>query len=1644
MGDLATLAINLSINANTAGAAELIAALGGVKSAAEVTQNALNGAGESGGLTKMVQELKKSAPTLTYAGAMLEDKVTAPIVEFGKASLAAANEYETALTGVTKTTGGTSEQVRKLSGEIKRMSRETGYSAVEIAGVAQAAGQLGVGMEDVAEFSRVMVEMGSATELGAADAAIALARFANIMGMPISESRNLGSAIVALGNNFATSEPKIVDMGLRLAAAGSQVDMTEASVMGLAAGLSSVGLEAEAGGTAFSRVILDMSMAAGKGEDGLKDFAQAAGMSTEAFTRLWERDATQGILTFVEGLSRVNEQGGNLASALEELGFSDVRVRDTLMRSAGAYEDLARAIQMANDAYAENTALTAEFDASQRTVETSLNRTRESITNMQADFGELFAPLAAKGADFAAGVADWFGSIPDAAQMVIGGLAGVAGAVGPVVSALAQVGTVAAHWGSLTSVFGSLASALSPIAAAVGPVALSVGAVGAAIAGIWTATTSGAREAEAAMKAAHESSNLNAVNVEAAAQRINDAYAGMEKNVETVVKIRMEGEENLNKLKEFYSDGQITQSEGKEIKLSIKADIDETFENIPDKLNEIQEIANIINEINAADTDLGQLVDATAGKTGEQAEANIAKIEDLIGRITDLRVKLVEMTNADVQGGVNALARLNAGVGGEGDLEKATAYMKYKYELNLELDTEAYAAERKKIQDEIDALTMEDPAGNGEQIEYLQGILIKLDVQFENDVEGGKKDLVKELAGLYTDSLGDGSLDKAIEDAIKSYNLKIDAVSILKNLLSVNSETSNAGTVKDLLTDEMTKVLSEALDISPDEIMSELDNAWLKHGGMGSLIGKWIAKLASDTEGFDKFDSLVEGSAFGEKLQAIMSDNFIGPLIEGMTFEEVDAADNPLLKYMWANLKLDGSAGEIPSDALEGYKRTYADALTRLYASMDEGAVEDAILQGIGSAKRDVNIPDIVARGLFGKDTAELPADVQEQLKSRITSVQARLSAEIERVMAENPLMEYGEAKALAIEVLVSQINLNTEGAEVNGGETPEIPPQEGGTVVYTPGEIIFDAEGAPTRMADGWGNAIEVGAVTMTPSEVLFDLEGNLVGAAGMDGQVYKAEGGVLEVTPGQVLVNQTGEAFTQGGDGQWYQIGVGGVTLTPEQIRLVMGDNTPSGFEGDLPPVQTGPITVTPSRVDVDLSGSNFSVDGETFVSELSIGAITAKPGEVIIDASGALWEVVNLERDAEQGIETVTLKPTSATIDMSDTPISYTGLADGAGQGKGGAVTPAGALPVVLAKVERVNADISGATITIVNAGGLSGRAAAKDGGGGPDAGTIPSVSAAAETVIVDISGAAPEFIGAPGEGAGAALDIPVTMTATVDSAAALTSVSEAASALGEAASGVEIDGAAAIAGATAMASGVAAAMESGAASVASAASAMSAAAAGVQIDPGPAVAQAQALGSGVAAGMQGAVGAVAAAASALSAAAQVSVDSGGAFSQGAALGAGLAAGIESGVSAVQAASAKLAAAVDAANRISAKLDINSPSRVMERIGRFVGEGLALGLDRGALEAENSAREMAARIYDTLSSVKLEPDVSGIMAALDGLGGASRVRLEADEGEQGMASRGGLIQNVTINAPNPLSPSRAARELRKVGQELAMAYS
>lgn len=416
------------------------------------------------------EKIKGVGDKLAGIGQTLTTRVTMPIVGAFAASTKAAVDWESAFTGVRKTVDASAEEYDQLAKNIQKMSTETASSANEIAGVMEIAGQLGIsGVDDLTAFTKTMVELNDTTNLTAEDAATSLARFMNITGENAANVSNLGSAIVDLGNNFATSESEIVAMSTRLASAGTIAGLSSTDILALATAMSSVGIEAEAGGTAMSQTLKTISSefyAFRDGEtEGLEFIANVAGMSAEAFADAWEGDPVRAIEAFVTGLSRVKDEGDNVFAVLGEMGMTGIRQTNMIQSLALASDKLGSAIQTSSRAYEENTALSAEAEKRYGTMAAKMSQLKERFVQVGISIGEILMPYVEKLMDKLEGLVEKWNGLDEGQKKAIIKFAAIAAAIGPV---LLVVGKLVASVGSIVSVFGKAVSGIGSLLTSLG------------------------------------------------------------------------------------------------------------------------------------------------------------------------------------------------------------------------------------------------------------------------------------------------------------------------------------------------------------------------------------------------------------------------------------------------------------------------------------------------------------------------------------------------------------------------------------------------------------------------------------------------------------------------------------------------------------------------------------------------------------------------------------------------------------------------------------------------------------------------------------------------------------------------------------------------------------------------------------------------------------------------------------------------------------------------------------------------------------------------------------------------------------------------------------------------------------------------
>nr|DAU67585.1 MAG TPA: tail tape measure protein [Caudoviricetes sp.] len=304
-----------------------------------------------------------------------------------------AIEFDDALAGIAKTTNMSEVKLKQMGNQLMDLSESIPMTAVELAGLAESAGQLGIAENDILDFVEVVAAMGVSTNISAEEAATAFARIANIFGTSAKDYDNLGSVVVDLGNKFATTEAEIVSMAYNMAGMGATVGMTEEDIFAFAAALSSLGIEAEAGGTSMQKLFQIFENAAMRG-DKIEGLAQVMGVTTAEFIRMWEQDPATAILKFIGGLSEIDEAGGSAAVTLQEVGIKEVRLQRSVLGLAQGYDTLERSINTADAAWEDGNALAEEANKRYGTLGSRLEMTKNAVENTKTALGTIFAGTA--------------------------------------------------------------------------------------------------------------------------------------------------------------------------------------------------------------------------------------------------------------------------------------------------------------------------------------------------------------------------------------------------------------------------------------------------------------------------------------------------------------------------------------------------------------------------------------------------------------------------------------------------------------------------------------------------------------------------------------------------------------------------------------------------------------------------------------------------------------------------------------------------------------------------------------------------------------------------------------------------------------------------------------------------------------------------------------------------------------------------------------------------------------------------------------------------------------------------------------------------------------------------------------------------
>lgn len=409
--------------------------------------------------TPVIEKIAEKIAILAEASQKAADMVS-PIANLLKESSESAIKFESDFAGVAKTFPGTAEELNKLNEEIKDMSTRLPSTTTELAKVAENAGQLGVKAEDISDFTEVVVGLGNATNITSEQAGTLLAQFNNINNFTEGYGKEgyerFASTLVELGNNAATTESDIMQMSQKFASAGTLAGLTAPEILGMATALSSVGVRAEAGGTTLSKLTQNIQSAVEtsnmsleefakkngmttekaksqweKMRKPLEDFARVSGVSADEFAKKWGESPVEAINMFLAGLHETYEEGDSVLEILDDMGIKEIRLRNTIQALAASEKNLNYYVEMANNAWSENSALQAEVSKRYETTASKQQMLKNTIELTKIEIGEALLPVIATLSttlrDIIVPISDWIDKNPELFQSIAVGVAVILG-----------------------------------------------------------------------------------------------------------------------------------------------------------------------------------------------------------------------------------------------------------------------------------------------------------------------------------------------------------------------------------------------------------------------------------------------------------------------------------------------------------------------------------------------------------------------------------------------------------------------------------------------------------------------------------------------------------------------------------------------------------------------------------------------------------------------------------------------------------------------------------------------------------------------------------------------------------------------------------------------------------------------------------------------------------------------------------------------------------------------------------------------------------------------------------------------------------------------------------------------------------------
>lgn len=263
-----------------------------------------------------------------FKGSLLEKVATAGALI---APIKAAIDFESSMAEVKKVTDlSEGHSLQALSEDILNLSKKLPMAVDGIAALVAEGGKLGLASKEALKFGEVAASMGVAFEISAQEAGDNIGKMMASLGTNVEGIKNLGDSINYLADKGASDGKNLIEIISRMGGTAKVINLSEDSMVALAATLDEVGMASEVAGTALNDMFMKLSRADTLGAD--EAFARL-GLSAEEMKEMMAEDSSKAITTLLESIKQLDSQD-QINTIGEIFGTGDGTVRSIIALSS--------------------------------------------------------------------------------------------------------------------------------------------------------------------------------------------------------------------------------------------------------------------------------------------------------------------------------------------------------------------------------------------------------------------------------------------------------------------------------------------------------------------------------------------------------------------------------------------------------------------------------------------------------------------------------------------------------------------------------------------------------------------------------------------------------------------------------------------------------------------------------------------------------------------------------------------------------------------------------------------------------------------------------------------------------------------------------------------------------------------------------------------------------------------------------------------------------------------------------------------------------------------------------------------------------------------------------------------------------------